>query len=380
MAGLSAARALVARGRAVVVYDKGRGPGGRMSSRRAESGAGRDDAPRQAGRGGLVFDHGAQFFTARDRRFVSQVDRWQRQGVVMPWNGRFVTLAAGQTVATAEERPPEESWWVGAPTMSAVTKDLAAGLDLRCGAPVTSLRRARSDGAWLVGREGETPEAFDRLIVTLPPVQAAALLGHPDSQIAQGEAGLALLDRLRRVEMAPCWAVMAAFDARLACAADAVKVTDPLAPIAWAARDSSKPQRPAGERWVIHASPAWSVEHLESSADAVAALLLRALGAMLAEPALAASEVVPAYCSAHRWRYAKTMRPLAPAPVQAATSVPQTARPEADGAAAASQPEAEVRLLADLNLVLAGDWTIGARVESAWLSGQTAADLIAGAA
>ena len=47
MAGLSAARALVDAGRSVVVFDKGRGIGGRMATRRL---------------GAAVFDHGAQYF------------------------------------------------------------------------------------------------------------------------------------------------------------------------------------------------------------------------------------------------------------------------------------------------------------------------------
>ena len=46
------------------------------------------------------------------------------------------------------------------------------------------------------------------------------------------------------------------------------------APLAWAAREPSKPGRAAAERWVLHASPAWSREHLEDDADGVARSLL----------------------------------------------------------------------------------------------------------
>ncbi|MEO0815401.1 MAG: FAD-dependent oxidoreductase, partial [Myxococcota bacterium] len=51
MAGMSCARTLADHGVPVTVFDKGRGPGGRMSTRRAEP---------------HVFDHGAQYFVARD--------------------------------------------------------------------------------------------------------------------------------------------------------------------------------------------------------------------------------------------------------------------------------------------------------------------------
>ena len=58
MAGLSCARALIAAGQNVDLFDKGRGPGGRMSTRRMETPIGE-----------IRWDHGAQFFTARDDRF-----------------------------------------------------------------------------------------------------------------------------------------------------------------------------------------------------------------------------------------------------------------------------------------------------------------------
>ena len=58
LAGLSCAQALVQAGYQVHVFDKSRGPSGRMSTRRAEDHAG----PWQC-------DRGAQYFTARDATF-----------------------------------------------------------------------------------------------------------------------------------------------------------------------------------------------------------------------------------------------------------------------------------------------------------------------
>ena len=78
IAGLAAARALRAAGHSVIVFDKGRGPGGRASSRRAEP---------------FAFDHGAQYFTVRDPRFQTVVDALRDRGVVAPWTGRIVALS-----------------------------------------------------------------------------------------------------------------------------------------------------------------------------------------------------------------------------------------------------------------------------------------------
>ena len=63
MAGLTAATELRSRGLRVLMLDKGRGVGGRLASRRI---------------GEATFDHGAQFITARDRRFAAAMHRWRQ--------------------------------------------------------------------------------------------------------------------------------------------------------------------------------------------------------------------------------------------------------------------------------------------------------------
>ena len=66
IAGLSCATQLARHGCAVSVFDKSRGPAGRMSTRRGE---------------GWQCDHGAQYFTARSPEFRAEVARWQAAGV-----------------------------------------------------------------------------------------------------------------------------------------------------------------------------------------------------------------------------------------------------------------------------------------------------------
>ncbi|MDD5480019.1 FAD-dependent oxidoreductase, partial [Rhodoferax sp.] len=59
MAGISCARALVQAGQRVTLFEKSRGLGGRMATRDSAFGS---------------FDHGAQYFTARDKRFVQALE------------------------------------------------------------------------------------------------------------------------------------------------------------------------------------------------------------------------------------------------------------------------------------------------------------------
>ena len=70
LAGLIAARTLVAEGHSVTVVDKGRSVGGRLATRRIA---------------GATVDHGAQFFTVRDPEFADIVSRWVDADVVHEW-------------------------------------------------------------------------------------------------------------------------------------------------------------------------------------------------------------------------------------------------------------------------------------------------------
>ena len=93
LAGLSCAQALLRAGHTVHVFDKARGPSGRMSTRRAEDAHG----PWQC-------DHGAQYFTARDPAFRAEVARWQQAGVAAVWMPGFPAL-------TAARGPPRTPRW-----------------------------------------------------------------------------------------------------------------------------------------------------------------------------------------------------------------------------------------------------------------------------
>jgi renalase len=70
MAGAACARALADAGIDIRLYDKGRSVGGRMAQRRVEQG---------------MFDHGAQYLSARDPSFAVRVAEWRRRGIVADW-------------------------------------------------------------------------------------------------------------------------------------------------------------------------------------------------------------------------------------------------------------------------------------------------------
>jgi len=309
LSALTAARTLAGRGLAVRLFEKARGPGGRMSTRRAED---------------HVFDHGAQYFTARDPAFRAAVREWEEAGVVRRWDGR-IAVAEGGRVAP---KGGETVRYVGTPRMSSVTRQLSRGLDVRCGVRVGAVER--SGGRWrLTDDSGADLGLHDAVLLTTPPEQAVPLLADAPQVAA----------RVAEVCMRPCLTVMAAFPERLPVDGDGLFVHG--SPLSWVARNGSKPDRPPPETWVLHASPGWSDANLEREPDAVAEELLAAFFA-----AVGAAPVEPSFLRAHRWRYALADEPLD------------------DGCLW----DAERRIGAG------GDWCRGSRVEGAFLSGAAAAE------
>lgn len=259
LSGLACADGLVAAGHQVSLYDKARGPGGRMSTRRMDSPAGE-----------VRFDHGAQYFTARDLAFQAVVKDWEKQQWAAPWP------AAGADS------------WVGVPSMNAPVKALASAHDVSWSTRIEALV-GHDDGWQLQGDKGVLDALFDAVIIAIPAEQAAELLAPWDSALA----GLAAA-----TVSAPCWTLMLAFEQSL-------QVTEPIfrddPVIGWAARNSDKPGRAGPESWVIQASPQWSVDHLENSQEQVIASLSGRFAALSGTTIPA-----PVIASAHRWRYARS--------------------------------------------------------------------------
>ena len=278
IAGLSCALSLATAGAAVTVFDKGRSVGGRVATRRV---------------GDLHFNHGAQYATARGESFDAMMRSMAKAGAATFWP------AAGP------------GRWVGLPAMSGLPRFLAEALTKLPGTEIRLQRHAsflrRTPSGWTLrslpstdakpgsaSDSGGIVETFDTLLLALPPAQAIALLQ---------TAGHGFIDSVSQVTIAPCWTVMAAFPAPCtpSCTAPDVQRFD-NGPLVWIARDSARPGTPSGgpECWVAHASPGWSREHLEETAETVGPKLLALLGAAVG------SRETPLYLAAHRWRYALT--------------------------------------------------------------------------
>lgn len=273
ISGLFAAKFLADYGIDVQVYEKSRGTGGRMATRRI---------------GDLEFDIGAQYFTARDDCFQQYINSWINKALVKEWKGRIVKINRQEKQKT-ESSPTR---YVGVPYMTTVSRYLACDLKIAFNTRIT--RAIYNGSAWqLTAETGEELSLHKIVIIAIPPTQAVPLLEEVPNLASKADS----------IACHACWTVMAAFKQRLPLSFDGVFINSPT--LAWAARNSSKPGRPKSESWVIHASAEWSESHIEDNSDNVA---LELLTNFFSITDIKIQE--PIFLKAHRWRYAKANVPM----------------------------------------------------------------------
>lgn len=311
--GLALAQAL-AGAHEVVVFEKGRGVGGRMATRYAD---------------GFAFDHGAQYFTARDPAFVALLAPMIASGAVAPWSGPIANIADDGTMRLAA---PRDVHYVGARHMNSFAKALAGNVTVRTGVDVAPLPQRHGDGWALSDSDGVALGQFDWVISSTTPHQTMALFG------AHGP----LDGPLTGARMLPCYALMLGFAKPIV--REWVMARLASGPLALVAINSSKPGRDGqAGALVAHSTSDWAAAHLDDDpADNQAALERAVAEAIGVDPATARFRAL------HRWKSARLAQD-------------QNAAPYIDRAR---------------GLAASGDWTTGSRVENVVLSALALAAMI----
>jgi predicted NAD/FAD-dependent oxidoreductase len=310
ISGLAAARAANNAGQHVVVIDKGRRIGGRVSTRRAD---------------GFTFNHGAQFVTASGDDFSAVLQAAATAGALAQWHIGDDKIA-----------------YAGSPTMRDLPAFMGQGLDIRQDMEIASITPQTLSSASGVSGNGlcltdknDSQLLTRKLIITAPAPQTAQLLRSIEADMA------ALADSAR---YAPCWTVMLGFDTMPIMPTLPIRRRDGI--IGWAGFKQTRPQADQAHPAItIQASADWSQHRIEASKDEVIAALYDTLanetGVDLPRPVMSA---------AHRWLYAKVIQPA---------TIDATIAPHGI-------------TNADRSIAIAGDWLGGARVEHAYDSGLAA--------
>ena len=298
IAGLAAARLAEDDGKTVLVIDKGRRLGGRVSTRRQD---------------GFVFNHGAQFVTAKGTEFASLLAKAKTAGNTKDWQ-----ISDDKIVQ------------IGTPSMRDLPQFLATRLMIRQQTEITQIAHHDGhigffdkDGLVATGRQA---------IITAPAAQTGKLLADIYPELA-ATAGLASYD--------PCWTIMLGLEGDHGLGTAPLR--DEVAGIALGVPEFTRSNQQSSldaPALTIQATGAWSQQHLQDDPQMVIKSLCQIWQNLGGKPL---SKIITS--AAHRWLYAK-------------------------GTTAA--PSDAPRLSNDGKLTIAGDWLGGPRVEQAFDSGQQA--------
>ena len=241
IAGAACARVLRAAGVPFRIVDRGRAPGGRMSS------------PELHGR---RVDLGAGYFTVRDQDFATVVADWESRGLARQWANTFGILKP-DTAPCTTTGPVR---WATPNGLRSLVRDLLADFDIEGASELTDL----PDG---------------HVVVAMPDPQATRLTTVPDA-----------------VDYEPVIAVACGFDGLDVPFRDAAFVND-HPDIAFVVDDGAR-RGDGAPVLVVHTTPERAQQHL-ADPDAVIAPVLDALRE------LSVISTAPNWTHAHRWTFAK---------------------------------------------------------------------------
>jgi renalase len=292
----------------VSLFEKSRGVGGRMASRRS---------------GPYEFDHGAQFFTAKSENFKKFISPLIEKNVIQQWNARFAEFKNNKVlrrIAWNSEYPH----YVGSPGMNSIPIYLSKGLDIKLNIKVDKIIRKSNNDWELFDDNLNNLGRFDWIISTAPAVQSAEILPECFKQ----------RNDLLNKKMVGCFSLMLGFKAAPPLEWDAALISD--SDISWVSINSSKPGRARSFSMLVHSTNAWAENHLSDDPHSVISYLSKETTRIIGHDTNHANHI-----GLHAWRYANIGK----------------------------QDKSDLLIDYDNRLAACGDWLSHGRIESAFEAG-----------
>lgn len=289
----------------IIVFDKSRGFGGRMATRRSDL---------------YNFDHGSQFFTAKSDKFKAFCQKLENEKVIAKWNCNFAEIVNNKI--NKKWKFNNKPHYVATPQMNNLCKYLGKNLNIILNKHIQSIHFDNKKWS-LITSQKEVFNNFDYLILAIPSPQALNLI--PEK--------FKYFDIIKNIKMSACFTLMLGFKKSLNLGFEAALVKQ--SNISWISVNSSKPARPKNFTLVINSSNKWADENIEKNLENVKIEMILALKKIIN---FNANNID--YSNIHLWKYAN----------------------------ANLRHENKSLFDPNFNLGICGDWLISGRVENAFLS------------
>ena len=256
IAGLSAANYLSSKKFNVTVLDKGKYPGGRISTRRGED---------------FIFNHGAQFFTAKSNEFKKICNRAVNDNVLVNW----VDSKTNRFIGNPDMR--EFSLWLSQ-NLTIFQENVVERLDYN---------------EQFIVNTNKKKFTCDGLIITAPSSQTASLIKNLDETFHE---------LIEKVEYFPCWCVM------LSLRDMSLKnfYIDEKSIFNWIVSENNKIKNQLNHNCLtIHTNERFSVENLDETKEVTLDKIVQEFTEIYQ---VKTQDII--YKNIHRWRYAKVKKPF----------------------------------------------------------------------
>jgi hypothetical protein len=294
VAGLAAGRSLADAGWDVVLFEKSRGVGGRLATRRE---------------GEVRFDHGAQYVKAPDGPLRTLVEATHDPvgnavyDIARPvWT--FDKHGQIQEGDPAQNADPKWCWPGG---VNALAKAMAAGLAVIQEHEIAHLAVIPGGGYTLFDRNAMVCATADVVLLTAPAPQSAIIIEASD---IAADLRSTLLHELAQAQYRRCISVTCAYATRPTVPWYALVNSDRTHPVSWLACEHDKPGHAPEGIGVLTAQMAhdWSIAHWDAAARG--SVDGKALPPYLQEAASLIAQLLPAdpgaplWANVQRWRFA----------------------------------------------------------------------------
>ena len=288
----------------LTIFEKSYRVGGRASSRIVSK---------------IGFDHGAQFFSAKNHQFEELLSKMLLEGVVSVWHGKLVSV---DSATLRFSNLKHKKRYVGTPRMQSICEFLAKGVDLKLNSRVNSIER--KNGKWLLRTGCDTNQLeFDWVIFTIPPAQVTDLL----------PLNMAWMSKLKTLQMLPCISLMGILKQPHQAPWDGAFIKNSL--LGWIGFNNSKLKRPLRLSLVAQTNYDWAFENMNRSDNEIKSQVANEIRRIMLDDQLIFDQF-----ELKRWANAVISQPLGE----------------------------DFLIDKEQSIAIAGDWCVGSKIESSFKS------------
>lgn len=252
----------------VTVFDKARGPGGRVSSLRTDNHS---------------FDKGAQEFTVKDKQVLDVIKPALASGILSHWTPRFMNVQSNkQTLIEV----PENRYFCGFGNLNQLAQYWLKDINCHYSCPIITLEGEKGDW-FLVNDALQKFGPFDEIIMTQPAQQVLALAPEFESELS-------------KITYNSCVMLYLGIDKALPTELADVYLSDETN-LRWIIQNHKKPGNLSSPSLVLQSI---SVAHETLNRTTLSSTMLKECEALLG------ASLTITFQSEHYWRYAKCITPL----------------------------------------------------------------------